>query len=202
MISSMKALGRVKFPPFTGARIMMMPFFVEDINTVFPTAYRDLVEQMFYLHVERHTGVGYLTIDEAKVKPGETHRRPGLHVDGAGGWGGPAPWASCGMLVAASRIGAVAYLGDFTGDAGEDGRCEHLRKQLGLAVDMEGGMAYACSPFLVHEALPLAAGPRQFLRISLPNKAPWFQGYTPSPYGVLPAGPILPRRAEQMDYRL
>lgn len=88
--------GPVTFPEFTGERIYMHEF---RKSTGLPPEYarwRDTVEQML-------TGIDtdgpiYLMVDQGVVAPGQTHRRPGVHIDGywnpamlahgfTGGWG-------------------------------------------------------------------------------------------------------------------
>lgn len=199
-------LGPVTLPAFTGLRIMMMPFRLHDPETV-PPVWRAAVESMVLRAPT--VGVGYLTIDEALVQKGTTHRRPGLHVDGVGpeghgGWGGSAPWAKNGMLTAASILGARGYVGTYTQRPLPNGDCAYFIEDCKRlrAVDFEAGHVYWCSPLALHEALPMEKTVRrQFARISMPSDAPWYEGYTPSPYGVLPTGPIHPERREFMDYR-
>jgi hypothetical protein len=212
--SAYRAMGDLEFPAFTGLRVMMLPVVIDDADSV-PPAYADWRAAFLRLSsfAIQHAGeVGYLTIDEAHVSAGETHRRPGLHVDGwyrgeAGGWGGGGSWGGgdtvgggTGMLVACSSDGARIWSGTFAGRPDPDGGCEHVRSQLGPAWEMVPGIAYWCSPLCLHEAVPAReAGPRTFVRLSLPSKAPWFHGYTKNPL-VRPTGPILPSRAE-MGYR-
>lgn len=161
--------------------------------------------------------VGYLTIDEKMVEPGETHRRRGLHVDGvyangAGGWsggsggggwgGGDAPgMKATGMLTVSSVSGCRAWCQDFKGWPGAEGECDHLSDQCqdeSCAV-LSPSVAYWLDALCVHESLPMKARtPRQFVRLSLPSTAPWFDGYTENPLGVKPTGPILPRREFMM----
>lgn len=198
MESKIERLCDVTFPAFSGMRIMMMPFVIGEPDTV-PAAYRALVRS-----VEPSAQAGrtaYLTIDERDIPAGQTHRRPGRHVDGHGSWGGGGgPWSARGMVLAASELGCVAWPGTFDGEPGPDGECDHLPVS-GEPVPLLANTAYLCSPMMVHEALPFAtATRRQFFRLSHPNTAPWFEGYTPSPVGVMPTGPIMPRRVEQMSY--
>jgi hypothetical protein len=199
------------FPACSGLRLMMMPFRMDDVERTVPYAgYAALVRRM--IEKERHEGVGYLTIDEARVPAGEMHRRPGLHVDGLaedgspGGWGGPRPggWGHGGFLVAASRTGSAAWRQRFDGYPGKDGDCEHLRDQADESCRrlLHGGSIYRLEPLTVHESLSLPIEiERQFVRVSLPNACPWYEGYTESPVGVAPTGPIRPRRAAQMAHR-
>lgn len=207
MKSEILDLGPVTFPTFSGLRVMMMPFKLHDPQTL-PPAYRYLVVSM----VDRAptVGVGYLTIDEAFVQAGTTHRRPGLHVDGvgpdgkAGGWGGGGGWSKNGMLTAANVTGARGYVGEYEREPGPNGDCAHLVEACkGLrAVDFEGEHVYWCNGYALHEALPMVrATRRQFVRISMPSDAPWYEGYTPSPYGVRPTGPVHRERTAFMDFR-
>jgi hypothetical protein len=211
--SQAKTVAAVRFPKFSGVRVMMMPFHVEDPVGSLPSYLRKYAHVVRALAVGR-SGVGYLTVDEAVVKAGEHHRRPGLHVDGAmrkaaGGWGGGGGgWGGgkgigFGFIVAASKPGCVMYPGKVVGFPGQDGNCDHLRGELPVGREMQAGFAYAMTPLVVHETTPqLVTGPRQFLRISMPSDAPWYEGYSPNPLGIAPAGPILPRRSEQMAHRL
>jgi hypothetical protein len=198
--SEMQDAGEVRFPAFSGLRVMMLPVALDDPRT-FPEAYRGLVSEL----VERspvRRGVGYLTVDEALVRGGESHRRPGIHVDSTGAWSGGPAYAGNGMLVVASDVGGVAWPGDHAGDVGPDGDCDHLRAALPPSVPMRAGRVYRCSATMLHEGVPLQRDAlRQFVRLSLPTTAPWYEGYTSSPCGVLPTGPVLPRRAAQMGYR-
>lgn len=200
--SDVKDVGSVDLPAYTGLRVMMMPVRLEDPETVPWPEWRPAFERLVELAPVRE-GVGYLTIDEADLRAGECHRRPGLHVDGLGAWGGGGPWAARGMLLASSRIGCRAWRQEFKGAPGPDGDCEHLVDQLdpNAVVYMRRGRVYHCGPLAVHESLrPAVGGHRQVVRLSMPSDAPWFEGYTESPCGVLPTGPTLSRRAG-MDYR-
>lgn len=196
-------------PAFTGIRIMMMPLVIGDMKTIpdylhdWKRAINRLFDCDFYRHgTDRDLGrVGYLTIDEKEVRPGETHRRAGLHVDGGEGrgWGGGGGWASreTGMLTVSNVVGCWAWNQSFSGWPGEEGNCEHLRPQLreDSRIAFLPGTIYWADGFCVHESIPQTeAVKRQFVRLSLPSEAPWFEGYTENPLGVLPTGPILPRR--------
>lgn len=202
--SSVKFVDRILFPQFSGKRVMMMPFHVHDPLGSLPDSLKGYGETVARSFPVMGAGVGYITVDEAEVQAGTTHRRPGLHVDGRGSWGGGGTWASRGMYVAASRFGCVGYDQEFEGEVEDDGGAEHLRDQCRARdqVTMEGHCLFFCNGLAVHESV---ARPfdmkRQFLRVSLPNSCPWYEGYTPNPLGILPTGPILPARAAQMSYR-
>lgn len=207
-------LGEFELPSFSNTRVMMMPFYWHDPQGSLPSClqkWKALVQKLCSLFSDEQ-GTGYLTIDEAHVLPGECHRRPGLHVDGireggaAGSWAGnPGGWAGKGgMILLASHAGCRAWNGVFQGQPGSNGDCKHLRDQ---AVDeaaqvLHGNRAYWCGALTVHESLPQPeAVSRQFLRLSFPSDAPWYEGYTENPLGIAPGGPVLAPRRQFMNYR-
>ncbi len=92
-----QADGRVEFPAATagGLDVNMMPFLLADPETSLPThirQYAPLVRACPWAPTceEDFTRVGYLTVKETVVHPGECQRRPGLHVErpGPGAAGG------------------------------------------------------------------------------------------------------------------
>jgi hypothetical protein len=211
--STVTLLSPVVFPEFSGIRVMMMPFLLSDVKGSLPdtlAGYLPLLTAFEHRSYEIDP-VAYLTIDEALVPAGETHRRPGLHVDGvgpdgfAGGWGGGGGgWGKQGMVVAASHTGSHAWEQEFHGDPGFNGDCAHLRNECreDSVRPLLGGFAYFCGPLTVHEATRMPAPTkRSFLRISMPNSCPWYDGYTENPRGVKPTGPIHPARVAEMAYR-
>jgi hypothetical protein len=202
--SKIEDKGSLHFPEFTGLRIMMMPLRLEDEATIpeFMAQWRPAVRELIGISTVKH-GTAYLTVDEAVVRAGETHRRPGMHVDGVGAWGGGGGgWARNGMLVASSRLGCRGWHQDFSGAPGDNGDCSHLADQCAAETLFQPGRVYWCSPLAVHESLPQQEnGPRTLVRLSMPNDCPWFDGYTQNPTGILPTGPVLPARTEFMGYR-
>lgn len=210
--SSLKNLGTVNLPVFTGTRVMMMPFLLEDIMTI-PggiAQWRSFVASITEKGGGPRVGTAYLTIDEALVKKEETQRRPGLHVDGIGpegkegGWGGGGGWGTNGMIVAASVAGCHVYTGDFDGYPGPNGDCAHLADECKNKerILLDSNQAYWLSPMTVHEVFPMKEDTkRQFVRISMPSNAPWYEGYTKNPLGIKPTGPIHPARTQFMQHR-
>lgn len=94
-------LGPIAFPQFTGVRVMMLPIRLEDPATWPKSLLGGWAARPLETLVERapvKTGVAYLTIDEAVVEAGRTHRRPGLHVDGVGPMQASGAWASSEAL--------------------------------------------------------------------------------------------------------
>lgn len=213
MLSEVIHCGHVALPEFTGTRVMMMPFALDAPSDSLPatlTQWKPALESIV-THSKVKKGVGYLTIDEAHVKAGTTHRRPGLHVDGIGpngtigGWGGGGgSWGQNGMLVAASHVGCRAWEKNFDGQAVSNGDCAHLRDQCCEEdqIVMGAGEVYWCGPLAVHESLTMTADcARQFVRVSMPSDAPWYEGYTVNPLGIQPTGPIHAARRHFMEYR-
>ncbi len=213
--SKVEDLGHLELPAYSGVRWMMLPFRLEDVKrTITREDWHEALQRMVALAPVQE-GVGYLTIDEAEVQAGETHRRPGIHVDGVGptggigGWGGPLPgangvWGVGGMIVVASHTGCRAWAGDFEARIGNNGDCSHMKAMLRDedAIPLLGGRAYRLNETCVHEPIALPARTkRQFVRLSMPSEAPWYEGYTRNPLGVEPAGPVHPRRAEFMGFR-
>ena len=203
--SKFKKIGEITLPNYEGKRVMMLPVIIGD-ETSLPEM---LGEWKVTFHAlsnmaPQHKGaVGYLTLDEKIVKPETTHRRAGKHVDGVfrgsvGGWGGGGGWGSVGngMLTVSSHPGCRAWNQTFIGKPGYEGECDHLADQCnGEGTLFGAGEVYWVDGLCVHESIPMVEETaRQFVRLSMPSKAPWFEGYTANPLGVMPTGPILPRR--------
>jgi hypothetical protein len=204
--SVFEKIGPVELPEFSGVRIMMLPVVIgEDASLPdFIAGYKQAFILMCYM-AQKHQGeVGYLTVDEKVVQPETTHRRAGAHVDGiyqgriGGAWGGcGGSWGSTGngMITVSNPAGCRAWKQRFNGWPGMEGEAEHLRDQFGEGTLFEANMAYWVDGLCVHESLPMKEPtPRQFVRLSLPNNGPWFEGYTENPLGIMPTGPILPER--------
>jgi hypothetical protein len=202
--SDFKKVGELTLPSFTGTRVMMMPIVIGERYSLpfILRRYRTTAMRLFSMTDPAHLGqIGYLTVDERTVNAGSTHRRAGMHVDGgsAAAWGGgpSGPWAnSTGMLTVSSYVGCRAWKQLFKGEVGEEGNCEHLFDELDSpGTILEAGSVYWLGGLCVHESLTQPEKiNRQFVRLSLPSDAPWYEGYTENPLGVMPTGPILPRR--------
>jgi len=201
----------IDLPAFAGTRIMMMPIRLGEAKQHLVPQYEEVLDTFFSCVEARLLGeVGYLTIDEQILEPKKTLRRPGAHVDGilngqAGSWGGGSPWAGGGngMMLVSSTPHCRMYPGIFQGWPGNDGECDHLVNEQTESIDIEAGRIYWCDPLCVYESIPVSeTTERQLLRLSLPSVAPWFEGYTENPDGTLPTGPVLPRRTEQMSFKV
>ncbi len=201
-------VGDLELPAFSGTRIMMMPVILGDMASVpaMLDGWKSALLNLFSLCPQHHGKVGYLTIDEKTVSAGQTHRREGAHVDGVfkgscGGWGGGGGgWGSVGngMLTVSNIVGCRAWNQDFMGQPGYDGECDHMLDQVTPESEtiFGAGQVYWVDGLCVHESMPMQeAAERQFVRLSMPSTAPWFEGYTENPLGVKPTGEILGRRA-------
>ena len=197
----------IMFPDFSNERIMMMPVRLGSFAGI-PSQYRMLISKLYGVMESRFAGeIGYLTIDEKVLNPGETLRRSGLHVDGyyhgrCGAWGagGGGSWGSVGngMLTISNTPHCKAYLGIFDGIPGDEGECDHLIPPNEGEI-FEAGHIYWVDGACVHESLPvIEQTKRQFVRLSMPSNGPWFEGYTKNPTGILPSNDILPMRTEFM----
>ncbi len=202
------------FPAFTGIRIMMMPFHAHDVEGSLPdtlAAYKPMIQAMIDkapAHVVfPEDATAYLTIDEMHLLPGVIQRKPSAHVDGmynnqlAGAWGGGGGgWGSCGngmLLVSNTDNLCKMWTGHFEGRPVGDGECEHLRPQFATKDEFsfQAGDVVWADGLLVHESFAaMQEVKRQFVRVSLPNNAPWFVGYTENPLGIKPCGPVVNER--------
>lgn len=202
--SKIEDFGLIQLPRFAGHRIMMMPFLMEEPVNSLPEMLGGwrLTVAIICARSSVKSGVGYLTIDEAFVRKGETHRRPGLHVDGPGTYGGGGGYAKNGMFLAASHFGCIGVNGTFTEEPGLDGSCEHFEKIPFFTDYFLGQHLYWCSPFALHKAVPMWQDThRQFIRVSMPSDAQHHREYTPNPTGVQPTGEPAPARTEHMSFR-
>lgn len=202
------------FPAFTGTRVMMMPFYGHDVEGSLPyylSDYVPLIKKMLdnapsnVQYWEENTA--YLTIDEKELSPNQCQRKEGLHIDGmykgtlSGAWGGSGGgWGSCGngmLLVSNTDDLCKMWVGEFDGYPVNDGDCEHLRNQLKNQeeVSFKAGDVIWADGLCVHQSFaPEEAVKRQFVRVSLPNNSPWFEGYTENPLGIKPTGKIIKER--------
>ncbi|TSC73303.1 MAG: hypothetical protein G01um101470_152, partial [Parcubacteria group bacterium Gr01-1014_70] len=149
---------------------------------------------------------GYVTIDQALIRPNIAHRRPGLHVDGIGPegyqfgqWGGG--WSGrSSFLMAASHAGCLAWDMDFKQeDMVPDGDCEHLRHFCCTihGIELQPGRIYEVGRLTPHETFSLPFRVlRQFIRLSSPSNAPTHKGLTRNSLGVQHTGVTLPARPE------
>jgi hypothetical protein len=196
----------LELPEFSQTRIMMMPVILGSYIGI-PEQYTWLIRQLYQVTESRLLGhVGYLTIDEKIVRANTTLRRSGIHVDGyyngkCGAWGGGGGWGSVGngMLTISNTSHCKAWLGIYDGIPGDDGECGHIELNDSYEI-FEANQIYWVDGACIHESLPVVEDTkRQFVRLSMPSNAPWFEGYTINPGGILPSNDILPKRVNYMN---
>lgn len=202
--SKYDSAGAVRLPAFKGTRILMMPIYLDDILGSLPKDLRKWTDVVDAMNPEGKEGVAYLTIDERFVRRNQSHRRPGLHVDGwnedgnCGTWGGGGgAWGDNGWATVASVEGCAAWQQEFQGAPAEFGDCDHMRSQLDPArrVVLQSGHIYMMKKMTVHETLPqVQTGRRQFVRLSMPSGSGWPESCTPNPRGIKPFGAIVSAR--------
>lgn len=208
--SEINECGSVQIPEFTGIRILHMPFLLGDLDSLpdFLSGWSDFFSNMFGLmHIK--SGIAYVTIDQKNVQPGKTHRRKGLHVDGVMEGkigctfgGGPFGTLKDGMYTVSSHQACRAWNQFFDGMAGWDGECDHLLPQAKKENEilLKPNEVYWLSGLCVHESMPVENEVnRTFVRITMPNDKPWFDGFTLNPKGIKHEGKMMPRRTKFMD---
>lgn len=186
--SKIHRAGDIKFPTFRNAQLYMHPIVAGRRDRDFgrlPQAYGDferpLDEMLASTKITKDTTI-YITIDQSRVRAGNSHRRPGPHVDGnyifdwAGDgsrtpdWknGGPGRELSpadhrvqyCnpngGMIIASNVVGCQAWRGTVEGQPGQGGDCEHLKDQLAQLPSflLVPNSIYVGNSTMVHESLP------------------------------------------------
>ncbi len=192
----------LEFPVFTDTKIMMMPVTLGSLSGV-PVQYVPLLKELYSMVESRFIGaIGYLTIDEKHFDQEETHRREGWHVDGhykgrCGAWGGGGSWGSTGngMIVISNVVGCEAIAADIQTQVGDEGEIDPEGLKGVVKTPFKANIPYWVDGSCIHRSLKQPKGTkRQFLRLSMPNNGPWFEGYTKNPNGIKPTGDILPRR--------
>lgn len=148
----------VPFPEFTGERVYMQPFIKAGGEVLLPaklarwlptvTAMLDRVETPARM---------FLMIDQSEFLPGNTHRRPGAHIDGSWSESGkekfnPNEW----LILAADVEGCIVYLGEYSAaDIGPGGDCSKMDLSGMKRVCLTPGYAYIGTVSTIHESVPI-----------------------------------------------
>lgn len=198
-VSSVKRLGQVPFPSFTGERVYMQHFTKTGGLPSNLARWQDTVDAM--LGDIECAGPIYLMIDQAFVAAGVPNRRPGLHVDGR--WCATAGAhrhsmdeqhystedelaSPQGIILASSHLGCRAFTGEYSGSPKDDGDCSHITTYGLDVVDLEPGYAWVGDSMrMLHESIPLSmAVSRTVVRL---NVSGWDED-------LLRAGEVFDRR--------
>ena len=176
-------VSRIKFPEYTGARCLMMPYIQGDPSSVPEeyAKYSEIVSSLFF----KRGDIGYLTIDESEVKSGNPHRGAGsrtsraLHTEAgrrpgdiyAWGWGkthNVKLERSVKVMLANSVDNTCAIWDAIHEDTSRDGDIGYAANLYPYedAIMMKAGEVYKIGILTPHESLPVNQDiKRQFLRI-------------------------------------
>lgn len=179
LLESILVVGdRVTFPTSTDAvRLYMRPF-IKDVQTgevLLPSDCVDFlttVEQMLAGIVTKETM--FLMVDRAYVKAGQTHRRPGAHVDGN--------WIAADddkefremypetIILASDVAGCVGHRGKYADRIGKGGQCDSVNFDKLERVIMKPNRAYLGNVYMIHESIPVTKTcVRTLIRINVPR---------------------------------
>lgn len=180
--------------PTTPAFAYMIPFHLENklilVGDVEP--FQDVLNKMLSLSPIK-TGEAYLTIDSRIIRKGNSHRRPGPHVDGnylfQWGTGGGNGWLTGtkgriltpedhrlqyesklgGMLIVASHEGCRVWEGQYKQLPKQGGDCSHLQLDTKDSFVMKKNTIYLTNSTCIHESLKMSQDVmRSLIRITLP----------------------------------
>jgi hypothetical protein len=187
--SIVKELGSVGFPVFIGERVYMRRFTKNDGLPLDLARWQPTVDAM--LRDVDATGPVFIMIDQAEVRAGASHRRPGVHVDGywleelgrhGGGHHGKAsgdgwdvfdPSDDEAIVLASDVQGCVAYVGPWSGEVGHGGACDDVDFRGTERVLMNPRTVYAGNVAMLHESLPVRETTRRTLvRLNVPGWSP------------------------------
>ncbi len=125
LTSGVRRGGPVAFPAFTGERVYMQPFLKVGDEILLPSNLVRWVPTVAAMLKGIETKARmFLMVDQAEVKPGKSHRRPGPHIDGNWTEAKNGDFNPAELLILASDVeGCVAYCGDYdstlVGDGGD-----------------------------------------------------------------------------------
>lgn len=184
-----KELNYVHIPTFTG-KVTMLPFDLADATLKnIPNQFIDLVKKMISSLPELK-GIAYLTIDGKEILPGNSHRKPGIHIDGnfipqgenlswkatgGGGWkvGNNGDNQSKkefeeaylsktgGMLITSTYPLCKGWNGEFDGKPEKGGNCSLFHLHPKLALNVQPDKGFLLKPNVVYY------GTSQFVHQSL-----------------------------------
>lgn len=165
----------IPFPEFTGERIYMRRI-VDGIVPPDLARWAPTIEAM--LAGVNVGGPVYLMVDQMRVAKGETHRRPGMHVDGwwdekAGSHGHRRGAGVQTLVLAATHEGCRAFVGSYDdASVGDGGDCSAVDARGMDVVPMAPGRAYhGDAATLLHESVPCAEDcERTVVRLNVCNR--------------------------------
>lgn len=183
LISTSRYVRDIDFPKFKGRQKYMATttgdkVYLPDHLNAYTQSVQELCDSLSY------TGRIHVTIDEKRLKAGETQRKPELHVDGrfmkdidlgVEGWNNSGWNHTCNELpvermsvaVASSVSRCRVHNGIFEGTPSEQGDLSHIRDQVGTGLLVPANEWHLLSPDCVHESLPMDKDvERSFIRVA------------------------------------
>lgn len=184
----------VSFPEFLGERVYMREFRKRDGLPSDLKRWQKTVDAMLDgIDVD---GPIYLMVDQGIVRSGNTHRRPGLHIDGY--WnpgvfahGGRPPghghvptpdrprhihamdWHPEALILASDVSACRAMVGQFEGVPADGGDCSHIDVSGMDEIRFQSGYAYAGNVTMLHESMPIPYDcARTLVRLNVPGWSP------------------------------
>lgn len=193
MLSTATMMGDVSFPSFQGERVYMEKFFKRTGLPQFLKRWQDTVDAMLK-GVETDNPI-FIMIDQMRVKPENTHRRPGAHIDGywneelrahqgtgghiltAKGWDTGGGWSTSNMLtdpeaiiLASNYSSCVGYVGEWEGPVGEGGDLTHLSMDNMEKIELQSNKVYVGNVGFIHESIPVKEEvERTLVRLNVKN---------------------------------
>lgn len=192
-----KPAGNISLPAFQSLRLYMHALIIGTGQKLPPSMaeFDPVVDRMLSVVNLNDGDKIFVTIDQKHVTAGQSHRRPGPHVDGNyifdWGGGGGNGWLTgtagrvlspenhklqyCnprgGMIIASDHKACRGWIGQFTGQPNQGGDCSHLQDQLDLAQQfwMDPNKIYVGNSTFIHESVAVARDvDRTLVRITLP----------------------------------
>ena len=187
MLSYVQKRGSVSFPEFTGEKVYMRKFYKYAGLPHDLRRWQQTVDMML-AEIESEEPI-YLMIDQARLRAGDFHRRPGLHVDGY--WdAGSQTWPPSpndphltidpsdippkeAIILVSNVLGCRAFVGRFDampkiGNDCADINTNHLRR-----IDMLPYVVYAGNVSMLHESIPVERDClRTVVRLNVPGWSP------------------------------
>lgn len=169
--------GCAEFPPFTSERIYMQPFYKAHEDILIPREYSRWVPFLRTMLSTIQTDERmFLMVDQAALKQGSSHRRPGPHIDGNWVENLKAEHATRKnlypetLLLCLDMEGCVGYSGPWTGTIGKGGDVSHLNLTDLVKVRIPPNVVYAMNVYGIHESVPVKkSGARTLVRVNVPH---------------------------------
>lgn len=186
MLSIVQERGNVHFPRFAEERIYMRKFFKRNGLPRDLSRWQATVSEMLD-GIETDKPI-YLMVDQARVRAGTLHRRPGLHIDGY--WSEtlqthPAPGPHPGhatkikdnseeaLILASDIVGCRGFVGKNDCVPGIGGDCSHISTCELKPILMQARKVYAGNVSMLHESIPVAENClRTVVRLNVPGWSP------------------------------